>query len=72
MKSLLEGDKEKTICSPDGIITVTFVRRDVPFSDGRAIVEGIVGSVCDIGREVQWIPPQSVPAIRAARGTPPV
>jgi hypothetical protein len=72
MKILLEGDKDQTICSRDGITTVTYARRDVPFSDGRGIVKGIVVGICDVCKDVIVIPPQSTPAIRAARGMPPV
>jgi len=68
---LLEGHQEQAICERDGITTVTYTRRDVPFRDGRGIVKDIVVGVCDVCKEVIVIPPESTPAIRAARGTPP-
>ena len=67
MKLLLEGHKEQAICERDGMTTITYVRRDVPFSDGRGVAKDILVGVCDVCKEVVSIPPQSTPAIRAAR-----
>jgi hypothetical protein len=67
MKLVLEGSKEQAICSRDGLSGITYRRRDVPFSDGRGVAKDILVGVCDVCGEVVAIPPQSTPAIRAAR-----
>lgn len=67
MKLLLEGDKGKAVCENDGLVGITYTRRDVPFSDGTGVAKDILVGVCDVCKEVAAIPPQSTPAIRAAR-----
>jgi hypothetical protein len=67
MKLLLEGDKGQAVCEHDGLTGITFMRRDVPFSDGKGMAKDILVGVCDICKEIVAIPPQSTPAIRAAR-----
>jgi hypothetical protein len=63
-----EGEKSKAICySCKQIVSTTFARRDVPFSDGNGEVKDILVSVCDLCDQVVAIPAQSTPAIREAR-----
>ena len=63
-----EGDKSRAICSHCGErVSTTFVRRDVPFSDGKGIARDILVAVCDGCDEVVATPAQSTPAIREAR-----
>ncbi|SDF89759.1 hypothetical protein [Paraburkholderia phenazinium] len=63
-----EGEKSKAICqSCKQIVSTTFARRDVPFSDGIGEVKDILVSVCDLCDRVVAIPAQSTPAIREAR-----
>jgi hypothetical protein len=63
-----EGEKSKAICETcHQIVTTTFARRDVPFSDGNGEVKNILVSVCDHCDQVVAIPAQSTPAIREAR-----
>ncbi|MGF6722740.1 hypothetical protein P3T43_002091 [Paraburkholderia sp. GAS41] len=63
-----EGEKSKAICETcDQIVTTTFVRRDVPFSDGNGEAKNILVSVCDLCDEMVAVPAQSTPAIREAR-----
>jgi hypothetical protein len=63
-----EGEKSKAICSScQQLVTSTFARRDVPFSDGNGEVKNILVSVCDLCDQVVAIPAQSTPAIREAR-----
>ena len=63
-----EGEKSKAICETcDQIVTTTFVRRDVPVSDGNGEAKNILVSVCDLCDEMVAVPAQSTPAIREAR-----
>lgn len=63
-----EGDRSAAICSHCGkVVSTTFVRRDVPFSDGRGSAINILVAVCDVCYAVISIPAQSTPAILAAR-----
>ena len=67
-KLFQEGDKSKAICSHCGEpVSSTFVRRDVPFSDGKSLARDILVAVCDVCDEVVATPAQSTPAIREAR-----
>lgn len=68
MKLYEAGDKSKAICSHcASIVTTTFKRRDVPFSDGKGMVRDILVAVCDTCDTVVAIPAQSTPPIQAAR-----
>ncbi|WP_201213969.1 hypothetical protein [Rhodocyclus purpureus] len=68
MKLYQEGDKSKAICQTCAdLVETTFLRRDVPFSDGVGLARGILVAVCDRCHEVVGIPAQSTPAIREAR-----
>lgn len=67
MRLYAEGEKGKVICARDGLCRMTFARRDVPFSDGKGHAKDILVGVCDTCGEVAAIPPQSTPAIKAAR-----
>lgn len=71
MKLLVKGDNERAVCERDGVSTVTYDYRDVPFSDGKGKAKGILVGVCDKCGEVVSIPPQSIPSIKAARETAP-
>ncbi len=67
-KLFQEGDKSKAICSHcSQLVGTTFVRRDVPFSDGKALAKDILVAVCDVCDEIVATPAQSTPAIREAR-----
>lgn len=67
MKLFVQGQKGKAICEADGLVSTTFMYRDVPFSDGTGIVRNILVGVCDTCGDVVSIPPQSTPAIKAVR-----
>jgi hypothetical protein len=67
MKLYYEGEKGRAICSRDGAQSFTFARRSVPFSDGDGMVSNILVGVCDRCGDVVAMPPQSTPAIKAAR-----
>ena len=67
MKLHYPGEKGRAVCQSDGLSSMTFDYRDVPFSDGSGIVKQILVGVCDICGEVVSIPPQSTPAIKAER-----
>lgn len=67
MKLHYVGEKGKAICEKDGSVSVTFAYRDVPFSDSAGNVKDILVGVCDRCGEVVSVPPQSTPAIKAAR-----
>ena len=68
MKLLRDGDRERAICFHCGEIRpTTYRRRDVPFSDGSGVVSNILVGTCDVCDAVIALPPQSTPAIAAAR-----
>lgn len=67
MKLLQSGDKERAICDRDGLTSITYRYRDVPFSDHSGIVRNILVGVCNVCEKVISIPPQSTPAIGASR-----
>jgi hypothetical protein len=67
MKIFHEGHVERAVCDKDGLVTATFRYRDVPFSDGSGLVRDLLVGVCDVCDEVILSPPQSIPAISAAR-----
>lgn len=70
MKLYTAGDRGKAICeSCKKIVTTTFAYRDVPFSDGPGMVKDILVAQCDECESVIAVPPQSTPAIKAARET---
>jgi hypothetical protein len=67
MKLYYEGEKGRAVCGKDGLSPMTFARADVPFSDGKGLARDILVGICDRCGEVVAIPPQSTPAIKAAR-----
>jgi len=68
MKLFIEGDKSKAICSHcKGWVNTTFQYRDVPFSDGSGMVDGVLVAVCDTCDQVVATPPQSTPKIKQSR-----
>lgn len=70
MKIHLEGDKGKALCHRCGdVVRTTFVRRDVPFSDGSGLARNILVGACDVCGDTVAIPAQSTPAISRARKT---
>ncbi len=67
MKLFLEGDKSKAICERcAAIVQTTFVRRDVPFSDGSGLAKNILVGSCNECGDVLAIPAQSTAAISRA------
>jgi len=68
MKLLFEGDQGKALCEHcQQVVTTTYVRRDVPFSDGQGQAKEILVGVCDDCDTVVAIPAQSTPSIKEAR-----
>lgn len=68
MSIFKEGDKGKAVCEDcRAVVSTTFQRRDVPFSDGRGIVRNILVGVCDQCGGTVSIPAQSTPAVGRAR-----
>jgi|3_EtaG_2_1085321.scaffolds.fasta_scaffold02230_4 hypothetical protein len=67
MKLYLPGDTGQAICEKDGLTSMTFAYRDVPFENGTGYVRDILVGVCDKCGAVIATPPQSTPAIRAKR-----
>ncbi|MGP8476429.1 excisionase family DNA-binding protein [Burkholderia sp. PR2] len=63
-----EGHAGSAICPYcERIVTTTFLRRDVPFSDGKGVVRNILVAVCDTCDAVVAIPAQSTAEIQAAQ-----
>lgn len=68
MKLLLEGDHGKALCEHcQQVVSTTYVRRNVPFSDGQGEAKDILVGVCDVCETILAIPAQSTPAIKEAR-----
>ena len=68
MKLFQEGDHSKAVCNQcKQVVTTTFARRDMAFSDGKGSVKGILVGICDGCGTVVSTPAQSAPAIREAR-----
>ncbi len=68
MKIFQEGDKSKAFCTHcANAMGTTFVRRDVPFSDGKGLAKNILVGTCDTCGMTVSIPAQSTPAISLAR-----
>lgn len=68
MKLLLEGDHGKALCEHcQQVVSTTYVRRNVPFSDGHGEAKDILVGVCDVCDTIVAIPSQSTPAIKEAR-----
>ncbi len=68
MKFYFEGEKAKAICNHcAAVVNTTYVRRNVPFSDGKGEAKDILVAACDICDSVVAIPAQSTPAIKEAR-----
>ena len=71
MKLLQENDNGKAICNHcNEVVTTTYKRRDVPFSDGQGMTNSILVGVCDKCDQVVAVPAQSTPAIKEARQAP--
>lgn len=67
MKLLTEGDRGRAICSRcEALVTTTFRRCDLPFSDGSGFARDIIAGFCDECACVVSTPAQSTPAIAAA------
>ncbi|VVP16091.1 hypothetical protein PS862_03605 [Pseudomonas fluorescens] len=67
MKLLFEGDRGKALCEHcQQVVTTTYVRRGVPFSDGQGEAKQILVGVCEGCDAVVAIPAQSTPAIKEA------
>ena len=65
MKILKVGDKQKAACHVcEAFEPITFLLRDVPFSDESGIVKNVLAGVCDKCKNVVVIPHQSTPAIQ--------
>ncbi len=68
MKIFQEGDTSQAFCSQcTELVRTTFVRRDVPFSDGRGLAKNILVGACDHCGQTVAVPAQSAPAISKAR-----
>ncbi|PRX98306.1 hypothetical protein [Paraburkholderia sp. BL25I1N1] len=68
MKLYEDGEKSKAVCHHcKQLVSTTFARRDVPFSDGKGEVKNILAAVCDACGNVVAVPAQSTPAVREAR-----
>lgn len=61
-----ENEKSRAICSCKGLVTTTFLYRDVPFSDKSGIVKNILVGVCDECSSVVSVLPQTTPQIKEA------
>ncbi len=72
MRIFKEGDHSKALCDPcKEVVTTTFARRDVRFSDGSGVVKNLLVGVCDECGKTVTIPAQSTPAIARARKAAP-
>ncbi|WP_416760548.1 hypothetical protein ACNI65_00225 [Roseateles sp. So40a] len=68
MKIFHEGDRGKAFCTDcEDVVTTTYARRDVPFSDGRGHARNLLVGVCDRCGTTVAIPAQAMSAIAKAR-----
>lgn len=68
MKILHEGDHSTAFCKDcEDVVPTTFMRRDMPFSDGKGLARNILVGVCDRCHRTVSLPAQSTPAIAKAR-----
>ncbi|WP_275270410.1 hypothetical protein [Limnobacter sp. P1] len=68
MKLFIDGDQSRAICNHcRKMVSLTFKRRDVPFSDKKGFAHDILVGVCDQCDHVVSIPAQSTPAISESR-----
>lgn len=68
MKLLIDGDQGRAVCSHcKQMVSITFKRRDVPFSDKKGFAHDILVGVCNECDRVASIPAQSTPAISESR-----
>jgi len=67
MKVFYEGEKGQAVCRDCGRVSTTFGYHNVPFSDGNGTAKNILAATCDKCGRVVGLPPQSTPAIKAAR-----
>jgi hypothetical protein len=68
MKIFQEGDSSKAYCHHcSTVVGTTFVRRNVPFSDGSGDAKNILVGACKTCGQTVSIPAQSTPAISKAR-----
>lgn len=68
MKIFQDGDNSQAFCSHcSDLVSTTFVRRDVPFSDGKGLAKSILVGACITCGQTVSIPAQSTPAISKAR-----
>ncbi|MFN8672916.1 MAG: hypothetical protein U0457_12645 [Candidatus Sericytochromatia bacterium] len=65
MRFVKENDKGKAVCSSCGLTTITYLLKDVPFSNKSGTVKNILAGVCDKCNEVITIPAQSTAAIKS-------
>lgn len=64
------GEKGKAVCENcEEVVSTTFAYRDVPLGDGPGKVRDILVALCDKCGSLVAVPPQSTPAIKAARET---
>ena len=68
MKRPFEGDHGRALCEHcQQIVTTTYVRRNVPFSDRHGEAKDVLAGVCDVCDTIVAIPAQSTSAIKEAR-----
>lgn len=62
-----KNSKGRAVCYKcEDIPTITYLARDVPFSDNRGVVEGLLVGVCDDCDSVITTHPQSTTKIKEA------
>lgn len=64
MSSIKVGEKGRAICEHCGPVTTTYGLRDVPMSNGFAVVPDILVGVCDSCSAIVSIPAESSGKIR--------
>ena len=61
-----ENDKGRAVCSCKGLVTTTFLYRDVPFSTQSGILKKLLVGVCDEWSSVVSALPQTALQIKEA------
>lgn len=65
MRILKVGDTQRAACNHcKSFESITFMLRNVPFSDGTGVVKNVLAGVCDKCASVAVMPHQSTPAVK--------
>lgn len=65
MRFVKEGEKSKALCNSCGVTEITYLLKNVDFSDKSGTIKDILVGVCDKCDEIITIPAQSTAQIKS-------